>query len=88
MESYQRFLLGIMVELTPSLLVLSVLLVRSVDQPAGTNHSGESALTPSADRSADQAWVDQSWAHSHHKAAYREPMHAGCVLPAARGQSP
>jgi len=40
MEAYHWFLLGIMVALTPSLLVLSVLLARSVDQPADTNHSG------------------------------------------------
>jgi hypothetical protein len=41
MESYQWFLLGIMVALTPSLLVLGLLLVRSHDQAADTNHSGE-----------------------------------------------
>ena len=83
MESYQWFLLGIMVALTPSLLVLSVLLARAVDQPADTNHSGEvtRTLTPSPDRSVDQV-------RSHHKAAYREPIHAGCALPAARSQSP
>ncbi len=40
MESYHWFLLGIMVAVTPSLLVLGVLLARSHD-PADTNHSGE-----------------------------------------------
>jgi hypothetical protein len=41
MESYQWFLLGMMVAFTPGLLVLGVLLARSVDQPADSNHSGE-----------------------------------------------
>jgi hypothetical protein len=41
MESYQWFLLGIMVAVTPSLLVLGVLLARCHDQPADTNHSRE-----------------------------------------------
>jgi len=41
MESYQWFLLGIMVAFTPSLLVLGVLLARSMDQPADTKQSGE-----------------------------------------------
>jgi hypothetical protein len=41
MEAYHWFLLGIMVAFTPSLFVLSVLLARSVDQSADTNHSGE-----------------------------------------------
>jgi len=41
MESYQWFLLGIMVAFTPSLLVLGVLLARSMDQPADTQHSRE-----------------------------------------------
>jgi len=41
METYQWFLLGIMVAFTPSLLVLGVLLARSADQPADSNRSGE-----------------------------------------------
>jgi hypothetical protein len=41
MESYHWFLLGIMVALTPSLLVLGLLLARTHDQPADTQHSGE-----------------------------------------------
>ena len=41
MESYQWFLLGIMVALTPSLLVLGVLLARTVDQPADTTDAGD-----------------------------------------------
>jgi hypothetical protein len=40
MESYQWFLLGIMVAVTPSLAVLGLLLARSHD-PADTNRSGE-----------------------------------------------
>ena len=73
MEAHHWFLLGIMVTFTPSLLVLGVLLARSVDQPADTNHLGESnrALTPLPDGSADQA-------HSH-----AEPILAKCSLPAA-----
>jgi hypothetical protein len=39
MDSYHWFFLGMMVALTPSLLVLSVLLVRSIDPPADTQHS-------------------------------------------------
>jgi hypothetical protein len=39
METYQWFLLGVMVAFTPSLLVLGVLLARS-NEPADTN-SGE-----------------------------------------------
>jgi len=40
METYQWFLLGIMVAFTPSLLVLGVLLARA-REPADTNHPGE-----------------------------------------------
>jgi len=36
MESYHWFILGIMVALTPSLLVLGVLLAGSTEQSAGT----------------------------------------------------
>jgi len=39
MESYQWFLLGIMVAFTPSLLVLGVLLARSTDELRDTRHS-------------------------------------------------
>ena len=39
MESYHWFFLGMMVAFTPSLLVLSVLLARSMDHPADTQHS-------------------------------------------------
>jgi len=39
MESYHWFLLGIMVAVTPSLLVLGLLLARSHD--SADNHSGE-----------------------------------------------
>ena len=38
MESYHWFLLGIMVTITPSLLVLGVLLARPVDQSADANN--------------------------------------------------
>jgi hypothetical protein len=41
MEAYHWFLLGIMVALTPSLIVLGLLLARTHDQPADTPHSGE-----------------------------------------------
>jgi hypothetical protein len=41
METYQWFLLGIMVAITPSLLVLGLMLARCPDQPADTNHSSE-----------------------------------------------
>jgi hypothetical protein len=41
METYQWFLLGIMVAFTPSLLVLGVMLARYPDQSADTNHSSE-----------------------------------------------
>ena len=84
METYHWFLLGIMVAFTPSLLVLSVLLARSVDQPADTDHFGECAqpLTPLPDRSSDQPR-----AQSHHKAVYREAILAKCSLPAAMVRS-
>jgi hypothetical protein len=39
MESYHWFFLGMMVAFTPSLLVLSVLLARSMDHPGDTQHS-------------------------------------------------
>ena len=39
MESYHWFFLGMMVAFTPSLLVLSVLLVRSLDRPVDTRTS-------------------------------------------------
>ncbi len=39
MESYHWFFLGMMVAFTPSLLVLSVLLARSMDHPADRQHS-------------------------------------------------
>jgi hypothetical protein len=39
MESYHWFFLGMMVALTPSVLVLGVLLARSMDHPADTQHS-------------------------------------------------
>jgi hypothetical protein len=39
MESYHWFFLGMMVAFTPSLLVLSVLLARSLDKPVDTSHS-------------------------------------------------
>jgi hypothetical protein len=39
MESYHWFFLGMMVALTPSLLVLSVLLARSIDYPADPQSS-------------------------------------------------
>jgi hypothetical protein len=41
MEAYHWFLLGIMVALTPSLIVLGLLLARTHDQPADTQHPGE-----------------------------------------------
>jgi len=41
MEAYQWFLLGIMVAFTPSMLVLGVLLVRSVDEPADSSDPGD-----------------------------------------------
>jgi hypothetical protein len=41
MESYHWFFLGMMAAFTPSLLVLSVLLARSMDHPADTQHSGK-----------------------------------------------
>jgi len=41
MEAYHWFLLGIMVALTPSLIVLGLLLARTHDQPADSQHSGE-----------------------------------------------
>jgi hypothetical protein len=39
MESYHWFFLGMMVAFTPSLLVLSVLLARSMDHPADPQQS-------------------------------------------------
>jgi hypothetical protein len=39
METYHWFFLGMMVALTPSLLVLGILLARSTDHPADTQHS-------------------------------------------------
>jgi hypothetical protein len=41
MESYHWFFLGMMVAITPSLLVLSVLLARSMDHPGDTQHSSK-----------------------------------------------
>jgi hypothetical protein len=38
METYHWFFLGMMVALTPSLLVLGILLARSPDHPADTQH--------------------------------------------------
>jgi len=39
METYHWFFLGMMVALTPSLVVLGILLARSTDHPGDTQHS-------------------------------------------------